>query len=84
MLQVSKTRKSVGSPTVTGLKTGRGQRLLLAVENRLYNAETRPRYQPEITDEKNKLFQKEETEKQIFKINFQKSNLKELEKLRWR
>ena len=85
MLQASKIRNSVGSPTVTGLRTGRGQRLLLAVENRLYNAKTRPRYQPGITDEKNKHFQKEETEKQIFKkINFQKSSLRDLEKLRWR
>ena len=56
MLQASKTRNSVDSPTVTGLRTGRGQRLLLSVENRLYNVEARPRYPPGITDEKNKLF----------------------------
>ena len=85
MLQASKTKNSVDSPTITGLRTGRGQRLLLSVENRLYNVEARPRYQPGITDEKNKLFWKEETEKQIFKkINFQKSSLRDLEKLRLR
>lgn len=56
MLQASKTKNSVDSPTITGLRTGRGQRLLLSVENRLYNVEARPRYQPGITDEKNKLF----------------------------
>ena len=49
-----------------GLRTGRGLRLLSAVESRLCNAETRPRYQPGTTDENKTNFAKRKNLKTDF------------------
>lgn len=78
------------SDSELGLRTGRGLRRLLAVERGRYNAETRPRHQPGTIDEKDNLYQKEELKSKFLpvfkskKIYFQKSSLRDLEKLRRR